>query len=297
MRTLDISENMIQMDYIGNSSEKLAKINNKLETIANTLSVTMESGNITKTKAYASIAKTLSDASSNVFSFDISENVTKIIDKVIVDYSVNVTTEAKTNNANYIYETNKVIEDISGDFDTLLEDITKRRQGAKEDIKKRDWKSTDSVVYAISNIKQFVEKIDVDISLGPIKKSEYGTKTVPDELTIITYSVSLNSNPYSSPYYIFTDKDGNNGTPTLEKGKTYRFKRTDSGHAFNIGDGWNQNTTGIKVFSKGSSSPVNGANSIVANETLTFKIPSNYTGTLKYFCYVHSNMIGDFTIQ
>ena len=121
---------------------------------------------------------------------------------------------------------------------------------------------------------------------------------------IITYTVTLNpvldqnGNPIS-PYYIFTDADDVSGTPTLQAGKTYTFNRTDHQHPFNVGDGHNQNNTGIVVTSTSTDTnfAVNGANSIVKGESLTFTIPADYTGPLKYFCYSHPSMIGNFTIN
>ena len=129
--------------------------------------------------------------------------------------------------------------------------------------------------------------------------------TYDETSEIITYTVALNpvldqnGNPIS-PYYIFTDADGVKGTPTLQSGKTYTFNRTDNGHPFNVGgDEHNQNNTGIVVTSTGTNTgtAVNGANSIEKGQSLTFTIPADYTGPLKYFCNSHSYMIGDFTIN
>ena len=52
-----------------------------------------------------------------------------------------------------------------------------------------------------------------------------------------TYYVRLNSNPFQSPYYIFSSVSNGEsvGVPILEKGKSYTFQRTDIGHRFNIG--------------------------------------------------------------
>jgi plastocyanin len=85
----------------------------------------------------------------------------------------------------------------------------------------------------------------------------------------------------------------------LQAGKTYTFKITDNGHPFNVGDDYRQNNTGIVVTSTGTNTntAVNGANSIEKGQSLTFTIPADYTGPLKYFCYSHSNMIGNFTIN
>ena len=48
----------------------------------------------------------------------------------------------------------------------------------------------------------------------------------------------------------------------------YTFIRTDNGHAFNVGNAHNTNTTGITITSNGSGESVNGVNSIVSGEQL-----------------------------
>lgn len=55
---------------------------------------------------------------------------------------------------------------------------------------------------------------------------------------VTEYFVRVNNAPFSAPYYLFSDTA--NGSPrsvTLQRGKTYKFTRTDSGtsHPFNIG--------------------------------------------------------------
>ena len=49
---------------------------------------------------------------------------------------------------------------------------------------------------------------------------------------LVKYYVRLNSNPLSSPYYIFSSiSEGDSvGVPTLQRGKYYVFERTDTGH-------------------------------------------------------------------
>lgn len=114
------------------------------------------------------------------------------------------------------------------------------------------------------------------------------------------YKVALNTDASTAPYYIFTaEADSTTGTPTLQKGNTYTFTRTDGGHPFNIGDAHKQNNTGIVVSSTGTSTAyiINGAESIETGESLTFTIPANYSGILKYYCSAHPSMIADFTIQ
>jgi len=119
--------------------------------------------------------------------------------------------------------------------------------------------------------------------------------------TQIKYFVRLNSSP-ESPYYIFSETENgaalNSSTEnlTLYKEVPYLFYRTDSGHPFNIGDSWKSNNTGVTVESTGTGASVNGVNSIVSGETLSFTIGEN-VASLKYFCFTHAGMIGDFNLQ
>ncbi|MDG1694012.1 MAG: beta-propeller domain-containing protein [Porticoccaceae bacterium] len=113
-----------------------------------------------------------------------------------------------------------------------------------------------------------------------------------------TIYVKLNTNPFSSPFYIFSNEpNGESTTVSLEKGSTYTFIRTDSGHAFNIGNSWREANTQIQASSTGSGGMVGEVASIVANEQLTITIPLNFTGDqLSYFCYPHSVMIASFDV-
>lgn len=121
-------------------------------------------------------------------------------------------------------------------------------------------------------------------------------------MSTIKFFVRLNSNPLSNPYYIFSNNSGgvalNSTSQKLDliKGNTYIFERSDSGHPFNIGDNYKQNNTGISINSTSGSDEVNGAGSIQNTQTLTFTIPNNYSGILKYYCFIHSSMIQSFNI-
>lgn len=113
-----------------------------------------------------------------------------------------------------------------------------------------------------------------------------------------TIYVRLNSNPFASPYYIFSNSpDGDSMAVTLQKGSTYTFIRTDSGHAFNIGDGWKQANSQIEASSNGTGGVVDGVASIGIEEQLVVTIPDNFSGDeLTYFCYAHSSMISTFNV-
>ena len=130
-------------------------------------------------------------------------------------------------------------------------------------------------------------------------------KTIDSLIDLVKYYVRLNSNPLSSPYYIFSSiSEGDSvGVPTLQRGKYYVFERTDTGHPFNIGTGWKVNNgydTGninikIKFISTSTSNQVDGVGSIENGEKISFYIPIDYTGDIKYYCYSHSSMINSFS--
>ena len=105
--------------------------------------------------------------------------------------------------------------------------------------------------------------------------------------------VRLNSVPFEAPFYIFShEPDGDSEAIELVKGITYKFTRTDGGHAFNIGMGWREADPSLSITSTGSGSPVSGAASIVEGEQLTVTIPADFNGnTITYFCYAHSVMV------
>ena len=125
-------------------------------------------------------------------------------------------------------------------------------------------------------------------------------KTIDSLIDMVKYYVRLNSNPFSSPYYIFSSTSGGEsvGVPTLQGGKYYVFERTDTGHPFNIGTGWKENNgydTGngnenikIKFISTSTSNQFDGVGSIENGEKISFYIPIDYAGDIKYYCYSHS---------
>ena len=142
--------------------------------------------------------------------------------------------------------------------------------------------------------------------LKSIHMSDIETFIISDSITTfpnsITYYVRLNTDPFTSPYYIFSSTPNGTALNTdslslnLQKGVSYIFKRTDSGHAFNIGTDWKQNTSGIVFTSTSNNDLVNGVGSIQNGEEISFIVPNDITVTLKYYCYLHSSMINSFNI-
>ena len=86
--------------------------------------------------------------------------------------------------------------------------------------------------------------------------------------------VRLNSNPFISPYYIFSEipngqaLNSASSPLSLRRESTYEFIRTDNGHVFNIGSSWRKNDTGMKVTSTSSIGPVAWNERKVVNETI-----------------------------
>ena len=132
------------------------------------------------------------------------------------------------------------------------------------------------------------------------------TKCTSTPITITYYVRLVDPDPFVDPYYIFsTTPNGialNSDTEalTLQKGISYIFIRTDSGHAFNIGTDHKVNTSGIVFTSTSTNSAANlivdGVVSIQNGEQLSFTIPENFSATLKYYCVLHGLMIKSFNL-
>uniref|UniRef100_A0A6C0FE37 Uncharacterized protein n=1 Tax=viral metagenome TaxID=1070528 RepID=A0A6C0FE37_9ZZZZ len=86
--------------------------------------------------------------------------------------------------------------------------------------------------------------------------------------------VRLNSNPFSSPYYLFSETPNGpalnsaSSPLSLRHESTYEFIRTDNGHVFNIGSSWRKNDTGMKVTSTSSIGTVTWNEKKVVNEVI-----------------------------
>ena len=96
---------------------------------------------------------------------------------------------------------------------------------------------------------------------------------------------------FSAPFFTFIDGDGQTpdfSTLPLYRGATYQF--SDSGvsgsHPFMIGESYGDT----------SSSLVSGGQLNGSSGSITVTIPSDFNGSLYYFCTNHSNMIQEFTI-
>ena len=109
-----------------------------------------------------------------------------------------------------------------------------------------------------------------------------------DPSTVFTVS----GGGFSSPYYTFTD--GNGATPdfsvqSLYLGETYIFTASgiSGSHPFMIGESYGD--MGSSLVSGG---PLTGTGG-----SISVSIPSDFTGSLNYFCTNHSGMNQSFTVQ
>jgi len=106
---------------------------------------------------------------------------------------------------------------------------------------------------------------------------------------VTEYFVRVNNAPFSAPYYLFSDTA--NGSPrsvTLQRGKTYKFTRTDSGtsHPFNIGRAARVADEDLQFSSTSSSAST--SYSILKDESITITIPEDFPrNTLTYYCWAH----------
>ena len=103
---------------------------------------------------------------------------------------------------------------------------------------------------------------------------------------------SVSGGSFSSPYYQFTDGNGQAvdfSSFLFNRGEIYEFKATgiSNSHPFMIGES-NGDT----------SSPLVSGGPLASNTGSIFlTIPSNFSGTLYYFCTAHSSMVAPLTIN
>ena len=104
--------------------------------------------------------------------------------------------------------------------------------------------------------------------------------------------VRLNDQPFTAPYYLFSaTENGAAQTITLDKGASYKFVRTDSGHPFNLGAGWRESLVGFEISSTSSTNLVSDLGSIEDGQSITLTIPPDFAATtITYYCYTHFSM-------
>ncbi|MDG1354948.1 MAG: DUF5011 domain-containing protein, partial [Opitutales bacterium] len=137
---------------------------------------------------------------------------------------------------------------------------------------------TDNIYNVQVSVSDGVGSVSLDLQVEVTK----------DPSTVFTVSGGQGS----SPYYVFTDGNGlipNFSNQPLYLGETYTF--TDSGisgsHPFMIGESYGDTDSSLV-----SGGPLTGSGG-----TISLSIPSNFSGSLMYYCANHSGMNQPFTIQ
>ena len=129
--------------------------------------------------------------------------------------------------------------------------------------------------------------VNIDSNSG----SNGNTDPIDDNNTVFVVS----GGNAEAPFYNFSFES--NGSTVdfsnygLTRGNTYIFKATSisASHPFNIGEAFQVTSTHV------SGGPLD-QNSGTNNQSITVTIPSDYTGTLAYFCTVHSTMVSEFSL-
>jgi len=104
-------------------------------------------------------------------------------------------------------------------------------------------------------------------------------------------SFSVSGGGFSAPYFSFTDGDEQTpdfSTQPLYRGESYEFNASgiSTSHPFMIGESYGDTSSSLVI-----GGPLNGSGG-----TITVTIPSDFNGSLYYFCTNHSGMVQEFTI-
>ena len=115
-----------------------------------------------------------------------------------------------------------------------------------------------------------------------------------DDVTHVYVSAGSMSEPY---FQFYTDSEGTTEISELDISHTYTFHRLNdaTSHPFYVSDSGYEEESSDKVTLTGEGSSSSG---ITGSETFTISFEEGFTvdDTLSYYCTVHSNMIGEFTL-
>ena len=132
------------------------------------------------------------------------------------------------------------------------------------------------------------------LSVG-IDQSSYGASAEEGDDVIHVY---VSGGSMSEPYFEFyADSEGTTEISELDITNTYTFHRLNgaTSHPFYISDSGYEQESSAKITLTGDGSSNSG---IAGSETFTISFEDGFTvgDTLSYYCTVHSNMIGEFTL-
>ena len=115
-----------------------------------------------------------------------------------------------------------------------------------------------------------------------------------DDVTHVYVSAGSMSEPY---FQFYADSEGTTEISELDISHTHTFHRLNdaTSHPFYVSDSGYEEESSDKVTLTGDGSSSSG---ITGSETFTISFEEGFTvdDTLSYYCTVHSNMIGEFTL-
>ena len=132
------------------------------------------------------------------------------------------------------------------------------------------------------------------LSVG-IDQSSYGASAEEgDDVTHVYVSGGSMSEPY---FEFYADSEGTTEISELDITNTYTFHRLNgaTSHPFYISDSGYEQESSAKITLTGDGKSNSG---IAGSETFTISFEDGFTvdDTLSFYCTVHSNMIGEFTL-
>ena len=132
------------------------------------------------------------------------------------------------------------------------------------------------------------------LSVG-IDQSSYGASAEEgDDVTHVYVSGGSMSEPY---FEFYADSEGTTEISELDITSTYTFHRLNgaTSHPFYVSDSGYEQESSAEITLTGDGSSNSG---ITGSETFTISFEDGFTvdDTLSYYCTVHSNMIGEFTL-
>ena len=111
-------------------------------------------------------------------------------------------------------------------------------------------------------------------------------------------AIWVDGGSFTSPYYNAQDQDNEPvdlGSLVLHRGQTYVFQAwgVSSSHPFMIGEYFGDTSSPVvTVMGGGTPTPL-----VYSTGNLLVTIPSDFTGSLMYYCTAHSSMQNTFTIM
>ena len=132
------------------------------------------------------------------------------------------------------------------------------------------------------------------LSVGIDQSSYVASAEEGDDVTHVYVSGGSMSEPY---FEFYADSEGTTEISELDITNTYTFHRLNgaTSHPFYVSDSGYEQESSAEITLTGDGSSNSG---ITGSETFTISFEDGFTvdDTLSYYCTVHSNMIGEFTL-